>query len=212
MKMKCNILTTTLAALCILPAMAMPQDVGVSSNAGLVTIKSKGNDVRDVLFDLFAQSKKNFVLDPAVRFTLYLHLAEVSFDDALTLVLKTAELEFEVREEIYFIRRVKKPAIVNPNPPVKEAAPVPVRVTDADLQKKVTTRYSVTDIRQVFAEFGRQTGIKIEVSSAVPNYKVDAFLINTSLKYSLDVVTEAANLTWTRTDRKTILIDVKKKA
>ena len=39
-----------------------------------------------------------------------------------------------------------------------------------------------------------QAGIAIEVDPTVPGYKLDAYLINTSLKYALDQVTEAAGL------------------
>ncbi len=191
-------------------------EVQVNATNGLITISSRGKDVRDVLFDLFDQSKKNFVLETGVRFYLYLNLADVTFDEALAIVIRQAELEFEVQNGIYYINKAKPAPVVKPQQPeVKVIKPQPVtplgKLTEADLQKRVTTKLSVTDIRVVFAEFSKQTGIKIEVSSNVPQYKLDAFLNNTSLKYALDVITQAADLTYTRTDMKTILIDVKKK-
>ena len=190
-------------------------EVQVNATNGLITISSRGKDVRDVLFDLFDQSKKNFVLETGVRYYLYLNLNDVTFDEALAIVLRQSELEFEVQNGIYYINKAKPAPVVKPQPEVKVIKPQPVtplgKITEADLQKRVTTKLSVTDIRVVFAEFSKQTGIKIEVSSNVPQYKLDAFLNNTSLKYALDVITQAADLTYTRTDMKTILIDIKKK-
>lgn len=189
-------------------------EVQVNAGSGLVSIASRGKDVRDVLFDLFDQTKKNFVLETGVRFYLYLNLKEVAFDEALAIVLRNAELEFEVQNGIYYINKAKPNPPV-PKPEVKVIKPQPVtplgKLTDADLQKRVTTKLAMTDIRAVFGEFSKQTGIKIEVSSNVPQYKLDAFLNATSLKYALDVITQAADLVYTRTDMKTILIDIKRK-
>jgi len=189
-------------------------EVQVNATNGLISITSRGKDVRDVLFDLFEQSKKNFVLETNVRFYLYLNLKDVSFDEALAIVLKNAELEFEIQNGIHYITKpAPQPPVTKPE--VKVIKPQPVtplgKLTDSDLQKRVTTKLSLADIRAVFAEFSKQTGIKIEVSSNVPQYKLDAFLNATSLKYALDVITQAADLVYTRTDMKTILIDVKKK-
>jgi len=51
-----------------------------------VSISAKGEDVRSVLHDLFTQSKKSFVLQPSVRFVLYLSLKDIEFEEALQLV------------------------------------------------------------------------------------------------------------------------------
>ncbi len=189
-------------------------EVQVNTTSGLITISSRGKDVRDVLFDLFDQSKKNFVLETNARFYLYLNLKDVAFDEALAIVLRNAELEFEIQNGIYYITKpAPQPPVTKPE--VKVIKPQPVtplgKLTDADLQKRITTKLAVTDIRAVFAEFTKQTGIKIEVASNVPQYKLDAFLSATSLKYALDVITQAADLVYTRTDMKTILVEVKKK-
>jgi hypothetical protein len=58
----------------------------------------------------------------------------------------------------------------------------------------------------VFAELSKQTGVKIEVDPSVPAYKLDAFLIRTSLRYALDQVGAAAKLLYKFTDTNTILI------
>lgn len=184
--------------------------ISLSTSNGEVTIASKGLDVRNVLFDLFSQSKKSFVLEPNVRFVLYLALSGVQFDEALDIVCNTAGLSYEINNGIYFVGKSKAGATVKGQEPNVSAPKAPLgRITDAELQKKLTTRLSKTDIRDVFAEFGKQTGLTIEVDKAVPGYKVDAFLVTTSLRYALDVVTKAAGLTYNRTDNRTIRISVK---
>jgi type II secretory pathway component HofQ len=182
--------------------------------AQIVTISSKGADVRTVLFDLFSQAKRSFVLEPEIRHVLYLALTGVEFEEALNIVCRTASLRFEVENGIYFISKAKPGEKPLAAPAAKPAVrPKPLgRLTDQDLQKRVTTRLSMADIRAVFAEFAKQTGIVIEVSDKVPSYKVDAYLIDTSLKYALDVVTRAAGLTYERTDSKSIKINAPVKA
>ncbi|MCU0316992.1 MAG: hypothetical protein MUC92_10405 [Fimbriimonadaceae bacterium] len=213
------------ATLCLLAvsmgfAQGLNQNPDVSVNpSGKVTVGSRGSDVRTVLFDLFSQSKRSFVLDPNVRFTLYLNLYEVEFDRALDIILRAADLSFEVEGDIFYIGPRNRPRTTAPTPGPRQnsstgqSQPAPTAprgtLTDRDLQARLTTRMSMADIRDVFREFSRQTGITIEVAENVPAYKVDAFLIDTSLKYALDVVTTAAKLRYTRTNNRTILIEVR---
>lgn len=183
------------------------KDVQISQDSGVVTISSKGQDVRNVLFDLFSQSKKSFVLEPNVRFVLYLALSGVQFDEALEIVCHTAGLKYELTNGIYYVSKGETAPAVKPVP---EVEPKPKgKVPDTDLLKKVTTRMAKTDIRAVFAEFSKQTEVQIEVDKKVPAYKVDAYLIGTSLKYALDVVTRAAGLEIVKTDNMTLLIKPK---
>lgn len=226
-------LITPIAALLIAAsAWGAPQDHSepstVQVDGSYVSITAKGDDVRSVLYDLFRQSGHNFVLDSGVRFVLYLHLEKVSFEQALDIVTTNSSVGYEVKNGVYYIgnnrKTVKpkpgqesKPPVENkPNPTPtnngehKEAPPIATpgkMVTDADLQKHLTTRYSVTPIRKVFEEFTRQTGIKIEVAEDVPNYKLDAFLIDTSLKYALDVICDAAKLKWKKAANGTIFVE-----
>ncbi len=181
-------------------------NVTVTSNQ--VTIASNGKDIRGILFDLFTQAKKSFVLEPNTHFVLYLALTGVEFDEALEIVCHTAGLKYELNNGIYFLSKdATQPAVVKPE---IKAEPKPLgQVTERELQKKLTTRLSKTDIREVFAEFARQSGIAIEVDKKVPAYKVDAFLIDTSLKYALDVVTRATGLEYVKTENRTLLIKLK---
>jgi hypothetical protein len=54
-----------------------------------------------------------------------------------------------------------------------------------------------------------QTGIDIIVDSDVPAYRIDAFLIDTSLQYAMDVIARSAGLTYTLTDDKQIRVSKK---
>lgn len=200
----------------ILPFAAYAQGpaegVSTSSDTGMVTVASKGLDVRNVLFDLFEQSEKSFVLAPNIRHVLFLSLNEVSFEEALGIILQVADLEHERQNGIYFISKKKAVMPKKEEPKRPEPKPAPLgKLSDADLQKILTTRLPKTDMREVFAEFTKQTGITIEVDKKVPHYKVDAFLIKTSLRYSLDVITQAAALEWILTDQKTVLVRKKAK-
>jgi type II secretory pathway component HofQ len=219
---------TPIAALLIAAtAWGTPQDPpqeSVHSEAGFVNISAKGEDVRSVLFDLFRQTNNNFVLDSGVRWVLYLHLEKVTFEQALDIVAQNAEIGYEVKNGVYYIgkgrKTTKTPApTTKPNPtpqqedhtptapPLPQNTNTPKLVTEAELQKRLTTRFSVTPIRKVFEEFTRQTGIKIEVDASVPDYKLDAFLIDTSLKYSLDVICDAAKLKWSKAPNGTIKVE-----
>jgi type II secretory pathway component GspD/PulD (secretin) len=86
--------------------------------------------------------------------------------------------------------------------PVETLGPVP----SVELQRHVTTRTSKSDIRALFAEMSKQTGVKIVVDAKVPAYKLDAFLINTSLRYALNKVTHAAGLAWKLPQNRTVVI------
>jgi type II secretory pathway component GspD/PulD (secretin) len=66
----------------------------------------------------------------------------------------------------------------------------------ANLSAKLSTRLQKTDIRDVFDEFSRQTKVEIVVDASVPNYKIDAYMFNTSLRFALDRVCKAAGLTY----------------
>ncbi|HXH59923.1 MAG TPA: hypothetical protein VNI20_01045 [Fimbriimonadaceae bacterium] len=189
-----------------------PIDSDVTTQQGMVTIASKGADVRNVLFDLFTQSKKNFVLEPNVHFVLYLSLAGVEFEEALNIVTNLADLEYEIDNGIYFIGKKKVGSTPQPKPEITKPKAPPAKrgkLTPAELNKHLTTRFSKTGITEVFKSFSDQTGIEIIIDPDVPLYKLDAYLIDTSLQYALDVIAKSANLKYTLTDDKQIRISKK---
>jgi hypothetical protein len=199
--------------LALLPLAGFAGDETVkTSTTGSVTIQSAGNDLRLVLHNLFTQAKKNYVLDPHPFAALHLSLSDVEFEEALQLVCKLGKLTYEVQNGIYFIGKAKASApgkIDSASSPAKQPQPIaapkgPLPATV--FNKKVTTRLQKTDMRAVFAEFSKQTGVAIEIEKAVPAYKIDAFLINASLRYSLDAITQAAGLRYRLTDRQSIEI------
>lgn len=207
---------TLLTLLFALASLSFAQDstpTDVTTNDGTVTIASKGSDVRSVLFDLFTQSKTNFVLEPNIHFILYLSLAGVEFEEALNIVCNTSSLEYQIENGIYFIGKKKTPIVPLPKP--QAATPAPAKqaprgkLTAADLDKRLTTRFSKTPITQVFESMTAQTGIEIIVDKGVPAYQLDAFLIETSLQYALDVVCRSTGLTYSLTDDRQIKISKK---
>lgn len=229
MKVKATLIAATLllAGLSLGQAKETPT---VKVEDAKISITANGHDIRQVMYDLFRQTGQNFVLDTNVRFVLYLNLENVTFQDAFQILLTQGHMGYEIKDGIYFVgpnrgktkdeptKPVIPPPLPGPGkpnpkvPPLDPAKEVKGKLSAEDLQKRLTTRLSITDIRKVFAEFTKQTGIKIEVDPAVPQYKIDAFLINTSLKYALDVITDAAHLEYVLTDQKTILVKPKSKA
>ncbi len=74
------------------------------------------------------------------------------------------------------------------------------------LNKRITTRLKKVDFRALVIELERQSGLKIEVDDAVPQFQLDAILRRTSLKFTLDWISKAARLNYVFTDRNSILI------
>ena len=191
-----------------------------------VSVAAKGDDVRSVIHDLFKQSGKNYVLSPGVRFVLYLSLDKVSFDQALSIICKNANLKYELQKDIYYIS-IKAP-VAEPKPVIEEKveevkplAPVTTKLPAAKtepvkpkgtlpttvLAKRVTTRLQKKEIREVMQLLGKQAGVTIEIAEDVPAFKLDAFLINTSLKYALDEITRATKLKYRFTNELSIVIE-----
>lgn len=98
-----------------------------------------------------------------------------------------------------------KPVVV---PAKTAAAPtVPHQTLDQSiLSKRVTTRLQKVDLRDLAAELSKQVGVQIEVDPSVPSYRLDAYLLKTSLKYALDRIAKAAGLNYIFTDRNSILL------
>jgi type II secretory pathway component HofQ len=184
-----------------------------------VSINAKGDDVRSVIHDLFKQAGKNYVLNPGVRFVLYLSLENVPFEEALDLVCKNASLKFEIKDGIYMVSQYVKPVEPKPEPPKTTPEPKPKvdppnfetkprgTMPTSVLSKKVTTRLQKKEIREVMGILAKQTGVAITVSEDVPPFRLDAFLINTSLKYALDEITKATKLKYRFTNDLSIAVE-----
>lgn len=193
-----------LIALFVLPFCVFAQGDGDKTTPAkqqtIVTVTAKGADVRGIIADLFAQAKQNYVLQPGISFSLFLSLDKIDFEEALNIICTQAKLQFEVQNGIYFISKAK--ATVAPTIPAKPKGTLDKEV----LARRLTTKLAKTDIRVVFAEFAKQTDVTIEIDKSVPNFKLDAFLTKTSLRYALEKVTEATGLKYKLTDNLSILI------
>ncbi|MBS1704367.1 MAG: hypothetical protein JST40_00725 [Armatimonadetes bacterium] len=192
----------------------VPVEKMVDTNKdGTVSILSKGKDVRDVLTDLFTQAKKNFVVDKLSRIDLYLSLNNIEFDETLQIICKLANLDFEIQNGIYYITKFdpNKKQIKDPEPG-KTGMGTPTqpkyvgKLSPVVLDKKVTVRYNKTDFREVIKGIARQADIWIEVDANLPERKVDAYLIETSVKQSLDMLTSALGLEYKFTENMSIMI------
>jgi len=173
----------------------------------LVSVSSKGHDVRSVLHDMFKQAEKSFVLEPNIRFGLYLSLEKIEFEEALRLVCRMSDLTIDVQNGIYFIhakKAVGQPTVVKG---AYETKPVPKgKLPTSVLAKKLTTRFDKVDIRKLLSHITEQTGVTFDVAEDVPGFKLDAYLIGTSLKYALDTICAATKLQYRFTDNLSIAI------
>jgi hypothetical protein len=214
--------------LLLTPLTSLSQATGSSpattTDSPKVSVTSRGNDVRLILTNMFAQAKKSFVLQPNIEYTLFLSLQDTDFQKALDLICSQAGLKYDFRDGIYHIYR-KKPAVTTA--PVQPATQTPTdpSTSSANAQvivpkkpgklplsvfkKRVTTKLSKAPIGAVLEELGTQAGISIELGDNVPAYRLDAVLNNTTLKFALEQVTRAARLTYKLTDHHTILVDVR---
>jgi type II secretory pathway component GspD/PulD (secretin) len=198
-------------SLAILTAFAVPADPPVAAPQ-TVSISSKGTDVRAVLHDVFTQSNKNYVLEPNVRFVLYLSVKDVEFEEALQIVCKMANLDYELQNGIYYVGPKKQQAPVKPEPKPEVKPPVPVKkvptgtLPSSVLQKRVTTKLAKMEFSAVAAEMSKQTGVTIELDPTIAKWKLDAYFNGSSLKYVLDTLSEAGGLEYKFTDHLTIEI------
>lgn len=194
-------------ALALVPFLAFGQGDGVKGTTiqavktpVMVSITAKATDVRAILADLFAQAKQNYVLQQGIQAAFFLTLDKVEFEEALNIICNQAKLQYEVQNGIYFITKAK-PVVIAPVVPVAKGT-----LDKSVLATRLTTKFTKTDIRVVFAEFSKQTEVKIEVDKAVPNFKLDTTLKHTTLRYALDKVTEATGLKYKFTENLSILI------
>ncbi|MHB8637070.1 MAG: hypothetical protein ACYC96_11435 [Fimbriimonadaceae bacterium] len=209
------ILALTLGALALSSFAAAGRDQG-STTPSIVTVSANGADVRNVLHDLFGQTKQNYVIEDGVHYTLYLSLDKVAFDEALAIVCHLAKIKAEKLNGIYYVLQDTPPAAPSKSPNSKpEASPrhvltsriVTPSVTQATLRaKRISTRLAKTDIRKVFATIAKEAGIPIVVDASVPRCKLDAFLEKTSLKYALDQIAGAAKLRYRIIQKESILV------
>lgn len=207
---------TALAALCALAPLALAQDPGnanigvATSSAGKVTITSKGRDVRDVLYDLFHQSKKNFVIVGEARANLYLNLEGVDFDQAFGIILRQVGLQSWVDGEITYIGK-NRPAGASSASENSATRPETAKATKPgpDLDKKITVKLTKVTFKELLKEFTNQTGIDFVVAHDVKEFRLDADLTGKSLKYALDLITKQVGLQYYALESGAVLVEHK---
>lgn len=180
-----------------------------------VTINSKGEDVRSVLHDLFTQTNHNYVLEPNVRFVLYLSVKDIDFEEGLQIVCKLANLDYQIQNGIYYVgpkhtappkQEPKTDPKQDPKPAVTPK-PAPIgTLPRAVLQRTVTTKHPKIEFTALATDLTRQTGVPIEIEPAIAKWKLDAFFNGSSLRYVLDRISAAGHLTYKFTDHLTIEI------
>lgn len=210
---------TALVALCALAPFACAQEtnnanIGVSTSAaGLVSVSSKGRDVRDVIYDLFHQSKKNFVIVGEARANLYLNLEGVAFDNALRIILKQTGLGARVEGEVTYIGKDLPQWTQGSNagleanaPPAQTTKP---KIVGPDMSKSINVKLTKVTFKELLKEFTSQTGIDFVIAHDVKEFKLDAELKDKSLKYALDLITKQAGLQYYALNSGAILVEHK---
>lgn len=177
-----------------------------TSDKGTVTITSSGKDVREILTLVFSQAKKNFVLEKTPRFDLFLALNNVDFEETLQIICNVADLQYEIQNGIYFIKKAAAKGLITNSQAPTTPGKLQGKLNDSVLAKKVTTRISKTDFRDVIKNIAKQTDVWIETESTLSPKVIDAFLIDTTLKQALDMITQALGLDYKFTENQSILI------
>jgi type II secretory pathway component GspD/PulD (secretin) len=207
---------TLLAAVLLLPGLAFGQASTPATTQASAPVKvsldARGEDIREVLATLFAQAKKPYALDAAIKGKLYVKLDAMPYEKALAVVLAQSGLVAKNREGVVMISPAKAPTApaVKPTAPVK--TPVAPKVAEAKplaekvaLGRRVTTRLTRAPLADVFASFDKQTKVKIEMDTSVPAYRVDAFFVGSSLRYAMDQICKAAGLRYEFADNKIVV-------
>ncbi|MBI1331356.1 MAG: hypothetical protein JST12_16720 [Armatimonadetes bacterium] len=190
-----------------------------------IKVKSKGDDVRSVIATIFEQSGKQYVLETNVYQTIYMSLDDVTFEKAIDIVSKLADLDFKEKDGIWYVHTMAptkkapvtkttpitakngtKGAVPKTIPPAAAAAETFKDPNEIDLTGRLTVQMKKVDIHEVFAEFSAQTKVDIEIDDTVPAYKLDAYFFNTSLKFALDKICKVAKLKYSFTPSKTVRI------
>lgn len=203
-----TILATVLTSALLTPATLQDPQVTTVTNDLKVTVASRGSDIRYVLFDIFSQAKKSFLVEESGVANLFLNLHNVPFEQAIDMICDTSALAFEIRDGVYVFSKVKKASAPTiSNVPAAKGTVTPKAIDSETLGRKVTIRMEQAGIRQVFAELAKQSGVEIVVGIEVKNFKVNAFLVDTTLKFALTSLTQSAKLAYTFTERGTIQIN-----
>lgn len=189
-----RILLIALIALCVWTN-ALTQGENQPPTPGTVSVDARGDDVRNVLYDLFKQQGASFVVQTGVFYTLYLSLDNVAFEVALKHICHIAGLEYEMEDGIYVFKAGA------PKPPGQnrhtQATPIePIPIDPSALQKTLTLRLAENDIRTVMRAITAKTDVPIEVAEDVPSFKVNAYFTGVTIREALNTITKAAGLKW----------------
>ena len=200
---------TLIAIACVAPLFA--QAPATNSGIQTITVSAKGEDVRDVLSDVFTQTGKSFVIQPNIHFVLFLSLKDVEFEEALSLICKTASLKYDLQNGIYFVSR-DKAASTAPAPAQTPAAPASStsaptgKLSPKTLAKKVTVKLKKAELKALFAQMSAQSGVQIDLDPKIPDYRADVVLNSVTLKYALMTICRVANLTYRFSDHMSVEI------
>ncbi len=195
-----SLFIATLLILGATPCFAQGSGGTAITSDGKISVASNGLDVRTVLYDLFNQANKSFVSDVGMYFALYLTLNNVPFDQALEMICKTAGLTYEIEDGVYIFSRTRIGATQRTAPTVQKP------LDPSILNKKITVKVEQKELKLVLDEIGKQVDAKIEVAPNVRTFKINAYLLDTTLRFALNSLTQSARLMYTLTDHGTILI------
>lgn len=164
----------------------------------VVSIQARGIDVKEVLADLFAQAKLQFMLNSGIEKRIYLSVREVPFTRALQMVCDSANLQYSLQDQVYVIQAAGSA----PNP-VGAMHELPRNTKPANeqdaLRRRVNLNFNQTVIKAIVSSLSRQSGMPIELDAGIPNYRMSAKLPGTTLEVALNAICTGTGLkyTWT---------------
>jgi hypothetical protein len=137
---------------------------------------------------------------------LYLSVKDIEFEEALQLINKLANLDYQIQNGIYFVGPKKATPPKTPEKVAPSKTEPVGMLPPSSLNKRVTTRLAKTEFTAVVAAFTKQTGINIELDPKIAKWKLDAFFNGSSLKYVLDTLSKAGGLEYRFTNHLTVEI------
>lgn len=191
------VIRTFLITLVLLGASATSLAQAESEQAApaTVSVDARGDDVRNVLYDLFKRQGASFVVHTGVFYNLYLNLEDVPFEVALKHICRIAGLTYEIQDGIY----VFKASAPKPSGPAVQASPAAIQhapINPSALEKTLTLRLAENDIRTVMRAITAKTDVPIQVTEDVPSLKVNAYFTDVTIREALNTITKAAGLNW----------------
>jgi len=143
-----------------------------------ISLDARGEDVREVLATLFAQTKKPYALDAAIKGKLYVKIDALPYEKALTIVLTQAGLFAKDRDGVVMVTTTPAASAIKP---VVKPTEKPIEKT-AEKAKPTETKPALTKPAETKPAETKPAETKLaEITNATYGRKVTTRLTKATL-------------------------------